>query len=188
MAVRFKLGTYTPVTDGLDPMGREWLGWFPRMTEEEAWESGRGTWKANADRLGREKFALITGGGTVLAIGEIAAVVPAGDRFEVQGPLLASGHPVYDAWIGQPDPAANNSQNPVGYVELLEEAEFLARSCACGCGESSTRDFLPGHDLRAIQDRVRRYAGGSVLTFIQWIDDTARASGAPLLPPHDDAA
>ncbi|PPJ35811.1 hypothetical protein C5E45_23660 [Nocardia nova] len=186
MAVRFKLGTYSP-TDGAEPMGREWVGWFPRMTEEEAWESGRGTWKANPERLGREKFALITGGGTVLAIGEIDEVVPYDDRYAVQGPLLTKGHPVYDAWIGQPDPAANNSQNPVGYIDLPEEAEFRKRLCACDCGGYSTRDFLPGHDLRAIQDRVRRYAGGSVLTFIKWIDDTAHAAGVPLLPNNDAA-
>ncbi|QIZ38201.1 hypothetical protein [Saccharopolyspora sp. ASAGF58] len=76
-----------------------------------------------------------------------------------------------DAWLGQPDPVVNGSQNPVGYCELPEEKQFLYRSCACGCGENTDRDFLPGHDVRAIQARVREHFNGSPLKFIHWVDD-----------------
>ncbi len=33
MAVRFKLGYYSPITN--DPLHRDYVGYFPRMTEGE---------------------------------------------------------------------------------------------------------------------------------------------------------
>jgi len=45
-------------------------------------------------------------------------------------------------------------------------------ACACGCGETTDRDFAPGHELRAIQARIRQHFGGSALALIQWIDKT----------------
>ena len=152
------------------------------MTECEAWEAGRGVWKANKERLSREKFALIIGEGRVCAVGEITGVSVHDDRIAVDGKVLTEGHPVRDAWIGQPDPAPNSSQNPVGSAELPEDAEVRARPCGCGCGEISTRDFLPGHDIRAIQDRVRRMFAGSALEFIRWVDQMGAEHGLPLLP------
>ncbi|MGW3471045.1 hypothetical protein ACWDKQ_21890 [Saccharopolyspora sp. NPDC000995] len=80
------------------------------------------------------------------------------------------GHPVRDAWLNQPDPVVNGSQNPVGYCELPEEQPFLYRPCACGCGNDTDRDFLPGHEIRAIQARVRAYFGGSPLALIHFLD------------------
>ncbi|PJN36596.1 hypothetical protein CG747_32160 [Streptomyces sp. CB02959] len=49
--------------------------------------------------------------------------------------------------------------------------EVPTRDCACGCGESTTHDFVPDHELRAIQARVREHFGGSVLSFITWLDN-----------------
>jgi hypothetical protein len=175
MAVRFKLGEYRS-TNGDDPLGRPHVGYFPRMTEQEAWDAGRGVWKMNRQRAARQKFSLIVGEGQVRAIGEVTGFRPTddGDRVELVGHLLEAGHPVYDAYMGQPDPIDNGSQNPVAYVDLPEEAAFLIRACGCGCGEESERDFLPGHDVRAIQDRVREYFAGNPLAFINWLDTTLR--------------
>lgn len=151
------------------------------MTEEEAWTAGRGVWKANKERLSREKFALIIGDGRVCAVAEIHGLSVHEDRVAVDGEVLIEGHPVRDAWIGKPDPVVNASQNPVGYCDLPEEAEFRERPCGCGCGEISTRDFLPGHDVRAFQDRVRRMFAGSALEFIHWVDHMAGEHGLPVL-------
>ncbi len=90
----------------------------------------------------------------------------------LEGHPLTAGHPVYDAYIGRPDPLANQSQNSITYGDLPEEAEFRTRPCACGCGETTDRDFAPGHELRAIQARIRQHFGGSALALIQWIDKT----------------
>ena len=78
-----------------------------------------------------------------------------------------------DAYLGRPDPIEIGSQNPVGYCDLEEEQVFLQRPCACGCDATSDRDFLPGHDVRAIQQRVKDHFGGSPLKLIQFIDEHA---------------
>ncbi|MFD4401546.1 hypothetical protein ACFWPH_02155 [Nocardia sp. NPDC058499] len=113
----------------------------------------------------------------------LAGVAVHGDRVAVDGEVLAEGHPVRDAWIGQPDPVMNASNHPVGYCDLPEEAQFRERPCGCGCGEISTRDFLPGHDVRAFQDRVRRMFAGSALEFIRWVDRMAGEHGVPVISP-----
>lgn len=169
MAVRLKLGSYEPCT--ADPLGRGSIGYFPRMTEAEAWAAGRGVWKVNADKVSRQRFALIIGEGVVRAIGEIAGVTVHDDRIALNGQPLRAGHPIHDRYLGTADPVVNGSQNPVGYCDLDGEDEFLRRPCACGCTETTDRDFLPGHDVRAIQARVREHFHGSPLAFVTWVDD-----------------
>jgi hypothetical protein len=67
-----------------------------------------------------------------------------------------------------------------------EEQQFIQRACGCGCGEFSDRDFLPGHDVRAMQQRVRTYFDGSPLKFLQWVDSQLTAeSGAAGLGGND---
>lgn len=178
MAVRLKLGSYRPVE--ADPLGRESVGYFPRMTEAEAWEAGRALWKMNPEKVARQRFALIVAEGVVRAVAEISGHTRVEDRLALDGTVLEAGHPLHD-YVGKPDPVETGSQNPVGYTELPEEAQFLYRPCGCGCGESTDRDFLPGHEVRAMQARVRTYFGGSPLRFIEWVDtkitEAAHADG-----------
>ncbi len=168
MAARLKLGNYETVQG--DPLGRAHIGYFPRMTELEAWEAGRGVWRMSADKASRQKFALIVGEGRVRAVGEITGFTVHDDRIALEGRVLPEGHPVRDAYLGRPDPVDTGSQNPVGYCDLPEEQQFVLNPCHCGCGQSTDRDFLPGHDVRAMQARVRQHFGGSPLRFIQWVD------------------
>src|SRR6266536_5249957 len=169
MTARIKLGDYQTVSG--DPLGRAYLGCFPRMTEAEAWQAGRGVWKMNRTRAITERFALITGMGKVLAIAEIEGVTQHQDRIALEGHLLTAGHPIYDTYIGKPDPLANKSQNSITYGDLPEEAQFRNRPCACGCEQITDRDFAPGHEFKAIQARIREHFGGSALTLIRWIDE-----------------
>ena len=186
VAVRFKLGSYETVRN--DPLGRAFIGYFPRMTESEAWEAGRGVWRMSTAKASRQRFALIVGEGLVRAVGEITGWSAYGDRIALEGPALERGHPVRDAYLGKPDPVDTGSQNPVGYRVLPEEQRFVQRPCGCGCGTLTDRDFLPGHDVRAMQARVREHFGGSPLRFIQWIDATLAGSTAePARPPSDPA-
>ena len=64
---------------------------------------------------------------------------------------------------------------PVSYGYLPEEQAYLVRPCACGCGDDTDRDFLAGHDVRAIQQRVRDHVDGSALKLIQFLDQRAAA-------------
>ncbi|MBN6034108.1 hypothetical protein [Amycolatopsis sp. 195334CR] len=56
--------------------------------------------------------------------------------------------------------------------------QFIQRACGCGCGEFSDRDFLPGHDVRAMQQRVRTYFDGSPKKFLRWVDSLLASSAA----------
>ena len=178
MAIRLKLGGYETVQG--DPLGRAFIGYFPRMTEDEAWSAGRGVWKMNKDKASRQRFALIVGEGVVRAVAEITGYsehdTATGVRGARDGQPLPAGHPVREAYLGKPDPVANGSQNPVGYCELPEEQAYLLRPCACGCGDDTDRDFLPGHDVRAIQQRVRDHFDGSALKLITFIDQHVSAA------------
>jgi hypothetical protein len=177
MAARFKLGSYETVQD--DPLGRPYVGFFPRMTEQEAWDAGRGVWRMSAGKAAREKFALIVGEGVVRAVGQVTGFAVHGDRIELQGHVLGEGHPVRDAYLGKPDPVGTGSQNPVGYCDLPEEQPFILSPCHCGCGQDTDRDFLPGHDVRAMQARVRQHFGGSPLKFLQWVDAQLASTAPP---------
>jgi len=124
----------------------------------------------SADKAARQKFALIVGEGLVCAVGQVTGFAVHAGRIELQGHPLPEGHPVREAYLGRPDPVENGSQNPVGYCDLPEEQQFVQAPCHCGCGQSTDRDFLPGHDVRAMQARVRQHFGGSPLRFVQWVD------------------
>ena len=167
MAVRIKLGDFQSVSG--DCLGRAYIGCFPRMTEDEAWQAGRGVWKMNRSRAAAERFALIAGMGKVLAVAEVEGLTQHGDRFALEGHPLTAGHPLHDAYIGRPDPL-----QPVAELRHLRQparrGPLRIRPCACGCGQETDRDFAPGHELKAIQARVREHFGGSALALIQWID------------------
>ncbi|WP_084965308.1 hypothetical protein [Thermoactinospora rubra] len=124
----------------------------------------------SADKAARQRFALIVGEGVVRAVAQVTGFSVHDDRIALEGEPLAAGHPVRDAYLGALDPVTNGSQNPVGYCDLPEEAAYLMRPCHCGCAQNTDRDFLPGHDVRAMQARVRAHFDGSPLKFIQWVD------------------
>jgi hypothetical protein len=86
MAIRIKLGDYQTVDD--DPLGRGYVGCFPRMTEAEAWEAGRGVWKMNRTRANSERFALIVGQDKVIAAAQVKGVNQYEDRIALQGSLV----------------------------------------------------------------------------------------------------
>jgi hypothetical protein len=173
MAVRFKLGYYSPVVD--DPLQREHVGYFPRMTEEEAWTAGRGVWKANKERLAREDFALIIGDGRVCAVGEIHSVSVHEDRVAVDGEVLAEGHPVRDAWIGQPDPVVNASQNPSATATCPRRPSFAngpvdasaARSApATSCPATTCAPSRTGYDGCSPDRHWSSFAGSTAWALI----------------------
>lgn len=179
MAIRIALGNYEPVEG--DPLGRDYIGYFPRMTEQEAWIAGRGVWKISPESVGREVCALIVGGGLVRAIAKIEGMTQHEDRYAIEGELVGPGHPVYDAYFGKPDPLSNSSRNRIAYGPLDEEQSLREHPCSCGCGELTDREFRPGHEFKAMSARVQAHFGGSYLQLIQWID---AEKGAPDAGPE----
>jgi hypothetical protein len=154
-----------------DPLGRPYHGWSGDMTEEECYQYNRGRWVLG-ERADSERYALFSardaaGTKRVRAAIEITGIEDTGEgRRAMRGHVLKPGHPVHDQYVGGPalvDPA----RNPVSYVESpLDDQGF----CACGCGEPTARgrDFLPGHDQRAIHERIAKVGG--VREFLDWFD------------------
>ncbi|MEU9456745.1 hypothetical protein [Streptomyces sp. NPDC048277] len=160
------LGAYQTFPE--DEYGKSSAGWRPGLTDEEVLQAGRGRWRLGS-RADRERYALFTAMGIVvlaLEIGTITAADPDGRR-TIDGMILKPDHPVYAKYVGNPAPVGK-SQNPVQYVD----SPFDRSLCACGCGADtlSGRNFLAGHDQRAIHDRITKVGG--VIPFLHWFDKT----------------
>lgn len=157
-----------------DVLGRTFFGFDESVTDSELYEANRGCWVLGA-RADQEQYALLSFEGTVrqaIEIEHIDEVPERHPRRALVGSVLRKGHPVYDKYVHQPSPVSG-VRNPITYFD--EEAD--TRTCACGCGAVlSTRDFLPGHDQRALHDRVARV--GSVKQFLRWFDATYKDGAA----------
>ncbi|PPL19813.1 hypothetical protein GY24_04135 [Microterricola pindariensis] len=93
-------------------------------------------------------------------------------KFALRGKVLGPGDADYDALIGT---TVDSFRNPVTYpLRPLD----TPRTCGCGCGEevADSRDFLPGHDQRAVHERIAQ-EWGTTLGFIEWFDATYGAPG-----------
>ncbi|MFG2630343.1 hypothetical protein [Streptomyces sp. NPDC048473] len=98
--------------DADDRLKRTVIGWRPGMSEDEAWEAGRGIWKFNADRaLSQNEVQIINTAGTVLAVAKIIGISKHGDRYALEGDLLRG-----DSRVGRPTPSPHLSRNPVTYI------------------------------------------------------------------------
>ncbi|MCX4853712.1 hypothetical protein [Streptomyces canus] len=109
--LQIQLGPERPAPPD-DSLGRSTIGWRPGMTEEEAWEAGRGIWKFKADRaLAQDEVQIIAPEGLVLAVATITGITKHGDRYALEGVLLRG-----DPRVGQPTGTPHSSRNPVAYV------------------------------------------------------------------------
>lgn len=162
--LHFKLGTKRLVSDE-DPMKRDWVGYDPTVPAEELFERNRGIWSLGR-RATREEYALFSSTHDK----KVKFVVRIGGEFEqhgrkqaLTGEVLPLDHPVSEEWVGKPAP--DRFRNPVTYVPST-------RTCACGCGETviGASVFAPGHDQRAIHERIAR-KWGTTLDFIEWFDN-----------------
>lgn len=145
---------------------------FEQMSEEELFRAATYCWVMNPTRARKERYAVVVGAGQYLMAIEVTDIVlaeeaPSGsskdDRYEIVGEVLNAGHPVYDEYVGQ---TATGTRNPVHYLP----SSFDVGSCRCGCGGAVKGDFLPGHDQRAIHERIGKF--GSVAKFLDWFDAT----------------
>ncbi|MEW1700941.1 MULTISPECIES: hypothetical protein [unclassified Streptomyces] len=95
-----------------DGLGRSTTGWRPGMSEDEAWEAGRGIWKFNADRaLSQDEAQIINTEGIVLAIAKITGISKRGNRYALLGELLRG-----DDRVGHATKSPHLSRNPVTYI------------------------------------------------------------------------
>lgn len=175
--LRIRLGRRTYVGDEQfdhDYLPRRHAGWDPTMTDGEVYDAARGWWRLNA-RAEQERHALVLAGDRIRMAIAIKGWCTAGDRRAFTGDILGPGDPVYDKFIGRPDPATSTSRFPVIYLSDPLDVSV----CRCGCGQDVVRgEWAQGHDQRAIHDRVRVDFGGSVSRFIDWYDANRPSGGA----------
>ncbi len=176
MAINFKLDPVRAVAPEQDDMGRSWVGFSPTHSAQQTYEQNRGVWLLGP-RAAREQYATFSHDGIVRVVVEVDRVetVPAKDatkrpKSAVVGRVLEAGHPVHDALVDQP---ADLHRNPVTYQP---DPSSGPRTCGCGCGTAVAdhRAFVPGHDQRAVHERITRQ-WGSTLGFIRWFDATYAA-------------
>lgn len=159
------LGPERPVDPELDELGRDRVGFSPTMSELALYDANHGSWKLGP-RATKERFMIASFEGVVRQAVEIDSIEPVtrGNRSVVHGSVLRAGHPVFDKYVGKMSPV-QGVRNPVTYFE----DEVDGQPCRCGCGGSvSGRGFLPGHDQRAIHDRINQI--GTVSEFLDWFD------------------
>jgi hypothetical protein len=109
--LQIQLGPDREIED--EVLGRPRIGYRQGMTEEEAWEAARGTWKLNPDRaLEENEVQVVNPDGFVVAVARILGIsktqVPG--RYAIQGELL-----VGDQRVGKPTTTPHRSRNPVAY-------------------------------------------------------------------------
>ncbi|MGI5487901.1 hypothetical protein [Microtetraspora malaysiensis] len=175
--IHITMGGCKPCPAG-EPLNRSQYGYAPEMTPHEIYEANRGYYAIGAEAETRERYAIFSGIGadgerTVVLAVEIDKIVPVQvpgkpGRKAIEGRILKPGHPIYDAYVGKP---IEGARNPVVYLE----SSFDLRKCACGCGEISRSTFVPGHDQRALHERIAQI--GNVAEFITWFDKIFSTGG-----------
>lgn len=164
MSINFKLDDRRDVDPTDDPWGRTWIGWAEDLSDEDIYKQNRGVWLLGK-RSRNERMATFSHQGRVKVVVAIDDFedVPGGKQ-AIIGRVLSAGDPDYDALIGT---VVDAFRNPVTYQEQGD------RVCACGCGArvAGTVTFLPGHDQRAVHERISKQ-WGSTLSFVRWFDDT----------------
>ncbi len=147
-----------------DPLGRSEIGYRFDMTDAELFEATRGVWRLGKPAE-RETVALVTLHGEVLLVVEINRLVQFATttRRAIEGRIVQPGEPLYDEWMGRMV-TVGHSRNPVAYLPNHP------RLCRCGCGLTvdGAHEFATGHDLKALQTRVKKI--GSVAQFLDWFD------------------
>lgn len=108
--LQIQLGPERPAAPD-DSLRRSTIGWRPGMTEDEAWEAGRGIWKFNADRaLAQDEVQIVNTEGVVLAVAAITGISKHHGRYALEGELRRG-----DGRVGKFTATPHRSRNSVAY-------------------------------------------------------------------------
>ncbi|MDQ6613704.1 MAG: hypothetical protein M3083_02835 [Actinomycetota bacterium] len=155
--------------DANDPfLPRTLIGWDATMTPEQVRDAAQGWWRVG-DRAEQEQFALVVAPGDVGSVMGIEIeewTRRADGRRAFRGSILAADHPVAKAYLGRPDPSGSTSRQPARYWEAPDLPDQYT-PCLCGCKIHTRRDFVQGHDLRALYALAEKYFSG-VPAMLDW--------------------
>lgn len=176
---KYPVGAGTRVGEDPSIWNRAWAGYDPHASDTVNFEQNRGVWNIAAARGNRERIATMSLRHVIRIVAEIERIedIPlhaGGVKQAIVGRILGRGDPDYDRLFNV---GIEPFRNPVRYLPD-NDADSV---CLCGCGTElpTGRRWVPGHDQRALHDRVTE-GWGSVERFVRWYDDEYR--------PHGDAA
>lgn len=159
------LGEAKEVDERADALGRHVVGWHLGMTPAEVYSAGRGAWRFG-ERAKRERYALLVAHGRVRLAVEITGITEPDDdgRRSIEGRILGAGNDIHDRYVGGLEPSGSKTRNPIRYWEPRSTG-----LCRCGCGGATDREWLPGHDQRALHEAIaRRFR--TVSDFLEWYE------------------
>lgn len=146
MAVNFTLKDRVDVDPTEDPMGRSWVGWDARISDQELWDTNRGVWSLSEARVREVRFATLSYDGVVRVAAEINGLEfydePRGPKQALTGEVLLPGDPAHDLLVGRPVP---RNRNPVGYVDT-SDVDNLSMAERAAFIEHPTATFLLTHN------------------------------------------
>lgn len=165
--------------DPEDGLHRSHVGYREGMSDQEMYVANHGEWAIGTKRQETERFALFSYNGTVIQAIEVhryertrkfAREDKRDDKYTMHGTILEDTHPVHRKYVNRQTPKeVTTGRNPVRYFVDSEYDNSPGKSCRCGCGETTTAgEFIPGHDQRAIHERIARI--GTVADFLDWMD------------------
>lgn len=113
--LQIQIGPDRHVDPATDPLGRSRVGYHVGMSEREAWEIGRGTWRLNVDRaLAQDEVQIVSPDGIVLAVAKLWGIVKPKarepGRYALDGELVPG-----DPRVGQLTTTPHRSRNSVAY-------------------------------------------------------------------------
>lgn len=84
--LQIKIAARQSVDFTKDPMGHTEVGYAPGMSEEVAWEAGRGCWVMKASRaIDEDEVQIVNSEGTILAVATMRGLIKHGNRLEIIG-------------------------------------------------------------------------------------------------------
>jgi hypothetical protein len=160
VAVNFKL-TKRPALDPVeDAMGRSWVGWDSRRSDEELWSNNRGVWALRATIMNDEDLATLSFEGVIQVVARITGTerithpsFSRGYKTALVGDVLPPGDPVRDALVGRP---VDQDRNPVTYIDT-SDVEGLVEEPGVTADATEPWTFLLTHNpIRWLWDPMER--------------------------------
>ena len=178
MTLNLKLDERKDVEAARDGMGRAWKGYDPNLTDQELFDQNCGVWVVG-EKAKTERYATFSFEGQVVLAVELTGMHPVtipgtgAIKQILEGRVLPEGDPAREELMGT---LINSFRNPVSYIP---DPPSSPRLCACGCHTPvpSGRLFVPGHDQKAIHERIAK-RWGSARKFIEWFDATEGEAGS----------
>ncbi|MEL4358375.1 MULTISPECIES: hypothetical protein [unclassified Luteococcus] len=147
MAININLGPRQDVDPYNQPIPRSFVGFDPKVSDEQLWNANRGAWPL-PEQAAQEQFATFSHDGTIRLVAELEGVENVEqDGRVVQallGRLLHRGDPVRDALVGR---AVEVGAAGVSLLDTAEQDAMIAAE-RYAPQERTRRTFLITHDTK----------------------------------------